>query len=946
MAEFPDIIACVSCDIALFLNEEEQTSGVFSCPHCKHDHNLGEIQPVDEPRADPVEVESEPPPAEPSEPELPVGDPVEEALFFDDAVEEPSNDEPSGETPDEVIEPQVEEADVAEETEADAVPPEPVELADVFGCVFCDRALFLNETERASGDFTCPHCKHENSAAETRAVAAKQLEAKGGNVATPAPEQKFEELIECPDCEKAIKLMLEQRDDDSVICPYCKATIAAPEPPAEEEPEDEVVEDEVVEEAAEPEVGEVAESESVGGEEAAKADTADEPEPAAVAGETEDESLFIDEDGGVEESPAEPEEAKADGDDESSGDDTAIPAESPEPEEAENEVDTSLLESLIESSRNQSLMPEKFSCPKCETEIQLPEAERMMGLCFCTECEELIESKTAYEHTIEEPEPVEAEKGGESAEVEGGDPTEEAKPEEPDVAAAKEEAAAEMEFWLNDVLPDTVNCAKCSNSLKLEDEEKMFGIYRCPYCKAEISHAKGTVVESLGSSGDAEDEEEEVVKKRKAINFKALLPYAAVFVFGVALNYGVIWVTDYLQEQKVHKAQWVIWLKVDQTEMKERPEVYQDALEDGKSKEAFGRLGEMSLDELKAFRERLIEVRKDSYANWFQDEGDKIRTDLVYGPVVQEFQRKLNRFIRWVKLAKIDADNLETAFGMNSFERRKAHDLLDAHIVSIREQMDALSTDKAIEQGLVRPEVLSDLMEMSLVADNFQMKSVKQIVVHLSSMTNKARELEARYRLSHPRADRLDEFGSGHASHSHSEPGTPWNAEVYQWKNFNKQREDDHHAEWHGIAAEYGHLMDSFSDFYRQLETLKRDPDLSHFQHPFLEGGVLALRVDEFQELEGAGDLVSDDAENRLERLAKLLDPYASGSLANDLKTKKTSGTHLTHDQADELYERFWEQWKQFHLEKQWFELEGVSSYYHLSRIGAHSSHNSAGVHH
>ena len=83
---------------------------MFSCPHCKHDHNLGEIQPVDEPRADPVEVESEPSPEEPSEPELPVGDSIEEALFFDDAVEEPSNDEPSGEPPDEVIEPQVEEA--------------------------------------------------------------------------------------------------------------------------------------------------------------------------------------------------------------------------------------------------------------------------------------------------------------------------------------------------------------------------------------------------------------------------------------------------------------------------------------------------------------------------------------------------------------------------------------------------------------------------------------------------------------------------------------------------------------------------------------------------------------------------------------------------------------------------------------------------------------------
>ena len=207
------------------------------------------------------------------------------------------------------------------------------------------------------------------------------------------------------------------------------------------------------------------------------------------------------------------------------------------------------------------------------------------------------------------------------------------------MAAAKEEAAAEIEFWLNDVLPDTVDCARCSNSLKLEDEEKMFGIYRCPYCKEGISHAKGTVVESLVSSGDAEDEEEEeeVVKKRKVINFKALLPYAAVLVFGVALNYGVIWVSDYLQEQKAHKAEWVIWLNAAQLEMKERPEVYQDALEDGKNKEAFGRLGEMSHDKLKAFRERLIQSKEDSYANWFQDTGDKI-TESGYGPLSKGFK--------------------------------------------------------------------------------------------------------------------------------------------------------------------------------------------------------------------------------------------------------------------------------------------------------------------
>ena len=140
--------------------------------------------------------------------------------------------------------------------------------------------------------------------------------------------------------------------------------------------------------------------------------------------------------------------------------------------------------------------------------------------------------------------------------------------------------------------------------------------------------------------------------------------------------------------------------------------------------------------------------------------------------------------------------------------------------------------------------------------------------------------------------------------------------------------------------------MESFSDFHHQLKTLRKGLDLSRVNHPFLDGGVLALRVDEFKELEGVGDLVSHDVETRLGRLAKLLDPYAPGSLAYDLKSHKARGAKLTHDQADEFYERFWERWKQFHLEKQWFELEGVSSYYHLARVGGHGSHASTGAHH
>ena len=980
MAEFPDIFACVSCDKALFLDENERTLEKYSCPFCRHEHTPGDIlqgeASEEEADAEVAEDSAEDASlAEPPETESAADETVEETSSIDEsdgsaveqhdetppevaeeALSSDESGEPASESPDEAAV-ESEEEPVVEEAKVDDAPTENIELPDVFACLSCDNALFLSETERTSGDFACPHCGQKNNAAETRAVVAKQLETVEETAATPASEQKFPELIECPECDRAIKLMPEQRDEDSLNCPYCKATIAAPEPPVEEAPvqeaASEATESEDVEsaeteqeDAPQGESGEDASSESP------EPDTADEPEP-AVADESEDAPLLIDEDGGREEPPAESEEAKEAEEieaEEGSTDEATTDEESEEAETEEGEseepggkVDKTLLERLIEASRSESLMPEQFSCPKCEKEILLPEPERVMGLCFCPECEELIEAKTASERSTKEPEPVEdeqdvaedspAEEGAESVETDGDATTG-----EPESAEAQEEATPEREFWLVNVMPGAVDCSKCGNSLKLESGEKMFGIYRCPYCKADINHAKGAVVESLLVTLDGEEEEDEAASKRKPVNFKAFLPYAAVLVFGVALNYTVIRVTNYLQEKKAHKAQWVSRLKADQSEMQGRPKVYRDALEDGANREAFGRLDELSLDELKKFRVRLMQAREDAYANWFQHTGDEITSDSTFGPVVQRFQGKLNRFMRRVKLAKIDADNLETAIGMSLFERRRAQELLREHMTSIREQMSTLSTDKAIDHGLVRPEVLADLMEMSLKVDDFELQSVKQAVVHLNSMTQLTNLMEERYELSHQ--------DDGHSLHSTAEPGTLWNAEVFHWQNSRQEREHDHQNQWDDVVLEYGHLMESFSDFHHQLKTLRKGLDLSRVNHPFLDGGVLALRVDEFKELEGVGDLVSHDVETRLGRLAKLLDPYAPGSLAYDLKSHKARGAKLTHDQADEFYERFWERWKQFHLEKQWFELEGVSSYYHLARVGGHGSHASTGAHH
>mgnify|MGYP003328118706 FL=1 len=152
-------------------------------------------------------------------------------------------------------------------------------------------------------------------------------------------------------------------------------------------------------------------------------------------------------------------------------------------EESGNKADSDLLESIIETSLNKSVMPECFQCPTCDTEIVLPESERMMGLCFCPECEELIDPNTAQAHIIEKQNTEEPE--GEDLALDS--PIEEASL--PDADSAIEDAAKEMEFWLDEVLPDVVDCVKCSNSLKLNDEEKMFGTYHCPFCKANIKHA-------------------------------------------------------------------------------------------------------------------------------------------------------------------------------------------------------------------------------------------------------------------------------------------------------------------------------------------------------------------------------------------------------------------------------------------------------------------------
>ena len=61
----------------------------------------------------------------------------------------------------------------------------------------------------------------------------------------------------------------------------------------------------------------------------------------------------------------------------------------------------------------------------------------------------------------------------------------EAEADAPAEEALPEHESVEMEEKL---IPETVHCAICRKSLKLDDEEQKRGIYFCPYCNREVDH--------------------------------------------------------------------------------------------------------------------------------------------------------------------------------------------------------------------------------------------------------------------------------------------------------------------------------------------------------------------------------------------------------------------------------------------------------------------------
>ena len=151
-------------------------------------------------------------------------------------------------------------------------------------------------------------------------------------------------------------------------------------------------------------------------------------------------------------------------------------------------------------------IPAYVRCMNCAESIKLDGEEQRLGIYFCPYCEQEVdhlnfgkqatakkgsggaglmdkfggwfsssEDKPSASSPAEQPEPE-------------PEPESESESESEPVAAEEalpEHESVEMEEKL---IPETVHCAICRKSLKLDDEEQKRGIYFCPYCNREVDH--------------------------------------------------------------------------------------------------------------------------------------------------------------------------------------------------------------------------------------------------------------------------------------------------------------------------------------------------------------------------------------------------------------------------------------------------------------------------
>ena len=147
-------------------------------------------------------------------------------------------------------------------------------------------------------------------------------------------------------------------------------------------------------------------------------------------------------------------------------------------------------------------IPAYVRCMNCAESIKLDGEEQRLGIYFCPYCEQEVDHLNFGKQATAKKGSGGAglmdkfggwfssseDKPSASSPAEQAEPEPEPEPESEPVAAEEalpEHESVEMEEKL---IPETVHCAICRKSLKLDDEEQKRGIYFCPYCNCEVDH--------------------------------------------------------------------------------------------------------------------------------------------------------------------------------------------------------------------------------------------------------------------------------------------------------------------------------------------------------------------------------------------------------------------------------------------------------------------------
>ena len=182
MAKLLDIFACKECDRAILLNLEDRAEDHFVCPHCQHDQSREEAMQSYEAelaaQKDEAPASVEDPP---NYPDVLACGSCDQAIKLsaeeqsNDTLNCPSC---AATLPPAIPAPTKVESKPKESTSAkpgglakqktktkagDASDPEPAqELPELISCDGCERAIFVSKEDRTAGAVQCDHCGHQH----------------------------------------------------------------------------------------------------------------------------------------------------------------------------------------------------------------------------------------------------------------------------------------------------------------------------------------------------------------------------------------------------------------------------------------------------------------------------------------------------------------------------------------------------------------------------------------------------------------------------------------------------------------------------------------------------------------------------------------------------------------------------------------------------------------